>query len=207
MVTSLLSETDAREVEAAIARVERATSAQLVVAVVPQSGEHWRGRLLVSLGLGFSAAFAFLTYLPARPPVWALAIEAGVALLSFVLLRAPAIQRWLVPPRDAEEAAHRRAFQLFGERGLYGTKGRTALLIFVSELERRVVLLGDAAIHAQLGQTGWQEEVQRLVRRIREGRLRDGLLEVLTELEPKLALAAPPLADGRNELPDAVLRQ
>lgn len=207
MVISLLSEADARDVEAEVARVERATSAQLVVAVVPQSAEHWRGRVLVSLALGFVAAFLFLAYLPGRARVWALAVEASVALLSFIVLRAPSLQRWLVAPRDAEEAAHRRAFQLFGERGLYGTKGRTALLIFVSELERRVVLLGDAAIHAQLGQSGWQEEVQRLVRRIREGRLRDGLLEVLAELEPKLALAAPPLAGAENELPDAVLRQ
>ncbi len=112
----------------------------------------------------------------------------------------------MVSPRAAEHAAHSRAFQLFSERALYGTKGRTALLIFVSELERRVVLLGDAAIHAQLGQAGWDAEVQRLIRRIRERRLREGLLEVLAELEPRLARAAPRQADDTNELPDSVLR-
>jgi putative membrane protein len=109
--------------------------------------------------------------------------------------------------RDAATHAVRaRAFQLFAERGLYGTRGRTALLIFVSELEHRVVLLGDQTIHAELGQTGWDEQVALLVRHIREGRLRDGLLAVLDQLTPHLSAVAPRAADDQNELPDAVLR-
>jgi uncharacterized membrane protein len=66
--------------------------------------------------------------------------------------------------------------------------------------------LGDATIHAQLGQAGWDAEVKRLVARIRERRLREGLLEVIVELEPRLAAAAPRQPDDVNELPDAVLR-
>ena len=206
MVTSLLSDADAREVEAAIGRVERGTSAEVVVAVVPQSGEHWRGRVLVSLAWSLSAAFAVLEFLPRKPPALALLLEVAVGLGSFLVLRWAPLQRWLVSPAAAERAAHARAFQLFAEHGLHGTQGRTALLIFVSELERRVVLLGDATIHAQLGQAGWQAEVQRLVGRIRECRLRDGLLEVLAELEPRLSAVAPRKPDDANELPDAVLR-
>jgi uncharacterized membrane protein len=37
--------------------------------------------------------------------------------------------------------------------------------------------------------------------------LRDGLLEVLAELEPRLAAVAPHQPDDVNELPDSVLRQ
>src|SRR3954465_5514885 len=207
MVTSLLSDADAREVEAAVTRVERGRAAALVVAVVPQSGEHWRGRLLVSLAWAMAAAFCVLEFLPWRSPAVGLLIELVVGGLSFSVLSWQPLQRWLVSPRAAQEAAHARAFQLFAERGLYGTKGRTALLIFVSELERRVVLLGDATIHAQLGQAGWTEEVQRIISRIREGRLKDGMLEVIADLEPRLAAAAPRQADDSNELPDAVIRR
>ncbi|HYP98990.1 MAG TPA: hypothetical protein VER96_09960 [Polyangiaceae bacterium] len=207
MVTSLLSDADAREVEAAVARVESGTAAELVVAVVPRSGDHWRGRMLVSLGWAMAAAFCVLEFLPEHSPVLALLVELSVGVLSFFVLSWAPLLRWLMSPRAAQQAAHARAFQLFAERGLYGTKGRTALLIFVSELERRVVLLGDATIHAQLGQAGWTEEVQRIIRRIREGRLKDGLLEVLADLEPRLAAAAPRQPDDVNELPDAVIRR
>ena len=154
-----------------------------------------------------AAAFCVLEFLPTGSPALALLAEVAVFAGSFVVLGFRPLQRFLVSPRAAEQAAHARAFQLFAERGLYGTKGRTALLIFVSELERRVVLLGDATIHAQLGQAGWTEEVQRIIRRIREGRLKDGLLEVIADLEPRLALAAPRKADDINELPDAVIRR
>lgn len=207
MVTSLLSAADALEVEAAIARVEQGTAAQVVVAVVPRSTEHWRGRVLVSVAWGMAAAFALLEFLPHRMPVFALSLELLVGLAAYFALGWAPVQWWLVSPQAAQQAAHARAFQLFAERGLYGTRGRTALLIFVSELERRVVLLGDATIHAQLGQAGWQQESKRLIARIREGRLREGLLEVLTELEPRLAAAAPREAGSTNELPDAVIRR
>ncbi|HEX2669354.1 MAG TPA: hypothetical protein VHM25_00705 [Polyangiaceae bacterium] len=207
MVTSLLSDADAREVEAAVARVESGTAAEVVVAVVPRSADHWHGRLLVSIAWAMAAAFCVLEFWPAHGPALALAVELSVGVLSFFALGWQPLLRWLVSPRAAQQAAHARAFQLFAERGLYGTKGRTALLIFVSELERRVVLLGDATIHAQLGQAGWTEEVQRVIRRIREGRLKDGLLEVLADLEPRLAVAAPRQADDSNELSDAVIRR
>jgi putative membrane protein len=207
MVTSLLSEADARAVEAAVTRVELSTSAELVVAVVPCSAEHWRGRALVSLAWGLAAAFAVLEFGPPQQPALPLLTHLLVGLSTFFALGALPFQRWLVSAAAAESAAHARAFQLFAERGLHATRGRTALLIFVSELERRVVLLGDRTIHAELGQAGWQKEVERLVARIRQGRLRDGLLEVIAELEPRLVALAPAQQDDVNELPDAVLRQ
>jgi putative membrane protein len=206
-MSSLLSESDARDVEAAVTRVEQSTSAQVVVAVVPRSADHWQGRVLVSLAWALAAALAALHFRLWNSPVLALLVEVGVGAASFSILGFPALQRWLVSPVAAERAAHARAFQLFAERGLYGTKRRTALLIFVSELERRVVLLGDATIHAHLGEAGWQTEVVRLVAQIRAGRLRDGLLEVMAELEPRLAAVAPHQSDDVNELPDSVLRQ
>jgi putative membrane protein len=189
-----------------VTRVEQRTSAELVVAVIPKSADHWHGRVLVSVFWSFAAAFAVLEFRPGKAPALALLAELGVGLATFFVLGWPPLLRWLVSPAAAQRAAHARAFQLFAERGLYGTQRRTALLIFVSELERRVVLLGDATIHAQLGQAGWQQEVQRLIARIREGRLREGLLEVIADLEPRLVAAAPPRADATNELPDAVVR-
>jgi len=207
MVTSLLSEADARTVESAVTRVERSTAAEVVVAVVPRSADHWRGRVLVSLAWSVAAAFGVLEFWPERSPAWALGAEVAVGAVAFLALGLPTFARWLVSPAAAERAAQARALQLFAERGLHRTRARTGLLVFVSELERRVVLLGDASLHAQLGQAGWQKEVQQLVARIREGRLCQGLLEVLADLEPSLAAAAPRQADDENELPDAVVRR
>jgi putative membrane protein len=126
--------------------------------------------------------------------------------LVYVLLGQPTLQRRLLGAGEAASAVRARAFQLFAERGLHGTRGRTALLICVSELEHQVVLLGDHTIHDELGQAGWQEQVDLLVRHIRAGSLCEGLLAVLAQLTPHLARVAPRAEDDRNELPDAVIR-
>lgn len=206
MVTSLLSEADAKEVEAAVARVESETAAELVVAVVPRSGEYWQRRVLVSVAWALGAGFAFLHFAPWHEPALALLLEVVVGLSTFALASTTALRRLLLPTASAERAAQARAFQLFAERGLHGTRARTALLIFVSELEHRVILLGDRLIAERLGQQGFQEYVQLLVSHIREGRAKAGLLEVIARLEPQLIAVAPREHDDVNELSNAVLR-
>lgn len=206
MVKSLLSEADAREVEAAVARVEAQSAAEVVVAVLPQSQEYWQARALASLAWALAAGFAFLHFEPWRDPALSLVVEVLVGGATYALLGLPALKRLLLRGDAATHAVRARAFQLFAERGLYGTRGRTALLIFVSELEHRVVMLGDHRIHEELGQSGWDEEVALLVRHIQDGKLREGLLAVLSDLAPHLARVAPRAADDVNELPDAVVR-
>jgi putative membrane protein len=206
MVSSLLSEADAREVEAAVARAEGQTSAEIVVAVVPRSADYWQPRVLLALAWALASGFAYLHFAPWREPAFALLLELVTGACVFALSGLPAVQRRLISKQVAIDAASARAFQLFAERGLHGTRGRTALLVFVSELEHRVVLLGDHSVHARLGQRGWDEHVALLVSHIRRGETRAGLLAVLERLTPELAAVAPRASDDTNELPNDVLR-
>lgn len=206
MVKSILSEADAKEVEAAVARVESESAAEVVVAVVPHSQDYWQGRVLLAIGWALASGLAFLYFEPWREPGLALLVELAVGAVVFALSGSPSLRRLLVSEAAAGRAVSARAFQLFAERGLYATRGRTALLIFVSELEHRVVLLGDRGIHNELGQRGWDEQVQLLLRHIKAGQAKTGLLAVLDQLAPHLAAVAPRASDDVNELPDAVLR-
>lgn len=206
MVSSLLSEPDAREVEAAVARVESQSAAEVVVAVLPRSHDYWQGRVVLAGAWALAVGFAFLYLEPWREPAGALLLELVVGVGVFALASTAGVHRRLISRAGAEQAVRARAFQLFAERGLHGTRGRTALLIFISELERRVVILGDRTLHAEVGQSGWEEHVATLLRHIRSGQARAGLLEVLERITPQLASVAPRAADDVNELPDAVLR-
>jgi putative membrane protein len=162
--------------------------------------------VLLAVLWGLGAGFAFLHFEPWREPALALLVELLVGLSAFALSGVWWLQRLLISAALAQRAVHARAFQLFAERGLQGTRGRTGLLIFVSELERRVVVLGDRTLHEQVGQRGWDEHVELLLQHIRAGQARTGLLEVLARLTPQLALLAPRAPDDENELPDSVLR-
>lgn len=206
MVTQLLTDADARAIEAAVARIESESAAEVVVAVVPRSHDYWKGRVLLAAAWAVAAGLVFLLVEPWRDPALALLVEVVVGALAFAVSGLQPVLRLLVPSKAAAQAVQARAFQLFAERGLHGTRARTALLVFVSELEHRVVLLGDHSIDSMLGVEGWKRHVDALVARIRAGQARDGILELLGALEPQLVAVAPRTADDVNELPDAVVR-
>lgn len=206
MVSTLLSDADARAVEAAVARAESQSAAEVVVAVVPRSHDYWQGRVLLAVAWGLAAGLAFLLLEPWQEPALALVLQVAVGALAFAIAGLRPVLRLLVPRRLAEQSVQARAFQLFAERGLHGTRARTAVLVFVSELEHRVVLLGDQSVDAALGEAGWQRYVEQLVSRIRAGQARQGLVELLEQLAPQLAFIAPRGEGDVNELPDAPVR-
>jgi len=206
MVSKLLSDADAQAIEAAVARAETKSAAELVVAVVPRSDDYWQGRVVLAVAWALAAGLAFLLFAPWHEPMLAILVQLLVGSAAFAISGLRPLLRLLIPDRAAQLAVQARAYQLFAERGLHRTRARTALLIFISELEHRVVLLGDQTLDAALGQDGWNSYVQLLIERIRGGRARDGILEVIEKLEPQLTFVAPPTEDDVNELPDAPLR-
>jgi putative membrane protein len=194
-----------QRIEAAIAELEQHTRAEVVVAVVPHSTRPWVMRSLASFACGLVAALLFLDFAPALDPRLALCLELLVMLAAFALFGARPLERLLISPRAAGHEVEQHAFALFARRGLHRTRGHTGVLILLSELERRAVILGDAGIHAELGDHGWQGHVDRIVGAIRRGQAADGLVEVLGELARVLAEIAPAEAQNDNELPNTVV--
>jgi uncharacterized membrane protein len=68
------------------------------------------------------------------------------------------------------------------------------------------VVVGDHSIDQALGRAGWERYVGELTARIRAGQTRDGILDLLAQLEPQLVAVAPRSEGDVNELPDAPLR-
>jgi putative membrane protein len=202
---TLLDAAQKQRVEVAIAALEERTAAEVVVAVVPQSGRPWLARSLVAFACGLLGAWLFLELAPWVDVRWALGFEVAVTFATFALFGARPLERLLVGPALAEREVLEQAFALFARHGLHRTRGHTGVLILLSELERRAVILGDEGIHARLGEQGWRRYVERIVAAIRRGRAADGLVEVLAELADVLAELAPPEATNDNELPNAVL--
>lgn len=203
---SLVSDTEAADIEKAIARIESNTSTELVVAVVAQSHDYAAARALFAFGWTLAATLAIHYFFEDLSSWWLIPLEFPIAFAFYALLGVPALRRLTVRGALAEEAVQARAFALFAERGLHRTRDRTGLLILLSELEHRVVILGDSGIHELVGDSGWKEQVDRIVKRVREGKAAQGILESLEHLEPLLAQKAPRRHDDQNELEDRVLR-
>jgi putative membrane protein len=203
---SLLSEADGRRIEQAVRELETKSATELVVAVVPRSADYWQARLVVAVAWSLAVAHAILQFRPDVPVYLALLLEVPVGVATFALFGRGALARLLLPRGAAGEAVERRAFELFASRGLTRTRDRTGMLIFVSELEHRVVILGDRGIHERVGDAGWQEHVDYLIAAIQRGEAARGLLDVIARLGAVHAELVPKGSGDTNELPDDIVR-
>lgn len=202
---ALMDATQIAQVEAAIEAVEQKSAGELVVAVVGRSESYdlprcvgsgaWAlaSMLLVSLsGLPVGADFLLLAQLP----MW--------LLFWHVLGFSPFLRR-LSGGLHTDRVVRRRAMQLFMAHGLYKTREHSGLLIMISELEHRVVILGDTGIDQRIGKIGWQSHVDVIVQGIKRGQTSVALVSVLESLGEVLAQHFPQQPNDTNELSNRVI--
>jgi uncharacterized membrane protein len=97
------------------------------------------------------------------------------------------------------------AEKAFDRLGMTKTKDRNGILFFVVPSRRRFIVLGDAGIHAKVGQEFWDEIAGILSAEFRKKRFQEGLLRGIALAGEKLAAHFPyDAATDRNELPDDV---
>ncbi|WP_306602113.1 TPM domain-containing protein [Geothrix sp. 21YS21S-2] len=102
---------------------------------------------------------------------------------------------------DVEKAAARAFSRLHME----ATADRNGVLIFVVPSRRRFVVLGDAGIHAKVGQAFWNDVAACLTAQFARGAFTEGLVEGIHLVGVRLAEHFPWGGEAdRNELPDDV---
>lgn len=190
-------------VETAVRRIERATSAEIVVVASSRSGSY---RDLAAIA-GAGAAWLSLAVLVYSPfvflPTW-MAIEVGALGLGagWLAHRSPWLLRLLAGPARTKRQVETAAKAAFMDESVHGTRGRTGILVYASLLEERVVLIPDAGLAAKVPGGAWN--ALRFGPGPDPARLAslDGFLAGLDSLGAILAREFPAPADDRNELPD-----
>jgi uncharacterized membrane protein len=97
-----------------------------------------------------------------------------------------------------------RARQVFAELGMHRTRERNAVLIYLALADHRLAVVGDAGVHARVGDGYWDRLRDLLVERLRQGRAREGLIEAVDEVGRTLRAHFPRRPDDTNELSDQV---
>ena len=214
---ALLSEEESRRVAEAVAEAEQKTGGEIATAVIAESDDYGFRELVFALVVGvvaWSVAIAvrgpweaLLSRLFWGWDPWMLSAVQGavgmiVGLLAYYVAQIPAVDRLIVSRSAMREAVARRARRHFMEAGTYDTVDRTGILIFVSLLERRVELIADRGINAQVPTDTWNAIVVKLTEGIRAGRMADALVEAVTACGEILDGKVARRADDTNELSD-----
>jgi uncharacterized membrane protein len=127
------------------------------------------------------------------------AIEAAERRTSGEIVVSIARWFWGNPERAARHA--------FDRLGVANTRLHNGVLVFVAPRRRRLIVLPDAAIDAQLGTAFCETVVAAIAERFRAGDLTGGLVHGIELIAQQLAAHFPRGADDRNELPDGVARR
>jgi len=191
-------------VKAAVRAAEERSTGQIVPVVVERSARYeevpWIG--------GVAAAALATALLPLSPlsltaaELPFLQLAAGIA--GALVARIPVVERLLTSKRAQDWAVRERAEQAFLEHGLYRTARGTGVLVFASLRERRAVVMGDAGIHAKMGDEEWRRAVEALVAGMRRDAPADGFAEAIAVVGARLEAHFPrgPDEPRANELPD-----
>ena len=183
--------------------LKNASAAEVVVSVRRRSAGYRHANLLAGAAVAFAglAAMLFSSH-PFRlstilidPFVVGLLGGAAVELL-------PQVKRVLTPRRMRRREVERAARATFVERGIHATRDRSGLLVYISWLEREIVLVPDRGLERALATHRLDEATARLAAAMPRGGA--AVAAVLEELAPVLGAAVPRRHDDVNELPDAV---
>jgi len=104
---------------------------------------------------------------------------------------------------DPLVAAQRKFHRL----GMYKTRERNAVLVFVAPRVQKLAVVGDNAIHEKCGVEFWRRVVERMRTHFQNEKFSDALIEAVNEVGNVLARHFPKTSDDTNELPDDVIEQ
>jgi putative membrane protein len=223
----MLSEADHRRIASAVAAAEAKTSGEIVcilahevskyrevplawataVALIapplallaglrPESLTPWAQDWSAGTGAGLTLTHALEAY--GLLQVVLFAVVAGVVAL-------PPVRRVLTPSTLRRHRVHRAALQQFLATGLHLSEGRTGVVIFAAEADRRVELLADDAIHKAVGDRVWNAAIAAVQAGMKAGRPADGFVGAVELCGQALAEHFPSQGPHENALSDRLL--
>jgi uncharacterized membrane protein len=93
----------------------------------------------------------------------------------------------------------------FQRLGMYKTRERNAVLIFVAPSAHKFAVIGDNAIHDRCGGQFWQSIVDGMRKHFQNEKFSHALTEAINEIGRVLAIHFPRTSAKANELPDEIV--
>src|SRR5687768_9535946 len=113
---ALFSADDQKQIEAAIAEVEKKSATELVVAILPRSGDYRLVRAVLAGCWSLAAALLVATFWPEEGVLLPLLVQVAAGVPAYLLFGLGPLWRPLINPAQAAAEVERRAFALFAER-------------------------------------------------------------------------------------------
>lgn len=102
------------------------------------------------------------------------------------------------------EAVMDRAAFLFAELDMHRTELRNGILIYVALEDKKLAILGDAGIHAKVGDAYWEKTLATMRNSFRSGNWIEGICDGVAQVGEQLKTYFPFATSDQNELPNTL---
>jgi putative membrane protein len=188
----------------AISRAEKTTSGEIVVVVAhASSGYHFFALMCVAL-----AALAVplpLIHFTKWPIEYVYILQLVVFGLGVLVAQSERFRVAITPRRLKQARAHLCAVEQFLVQNLHTTKGRTGVLIYVSDAERYAEVIADDGIYKKVSPEMWDDLIGDLTKQIAQGTRVEGFVAAIEKCGGVLAEHFPPEPLGEDELPNHLI--
>ena len=215
----ILNEEDVKNIGKAVKKAEKNTSGEIATAFINESDDYAKYELFFALIIGF-IYFAILLMFSGKVEdaiqnlFWSYTSNYLIMFYGFstfivisifyFIANISQIDRLIVPKKVMEEKVKNRATRYFVESGVYETRDRTGILIFISVLERRIELIADSGINKKIAQSKWNDIVTHIINGVKNKKLSNNLIEAIDECGKLLSKYFPIKEDDENELVDEI---
>jgi len=187
------SEEDKQLVKSAVQELEQKTAGEMVVYFARDSDSYllacWK--LAGIFGALFLALIASLSYL------WLLPSSISILFVCFLGITAMAVgfaipyfmhslRVSFTPDHMVSHRVLTKARDIFLQEEIFNTTDRIGILIYVSELEHQVQVLGDSGINAKIQQKDWNEVLGLVIQGIKANKSAQGIADAIKKCEDLL---------------------
>jgi|JI8StandDraft_1071087.scaffolds.fasta_scaffold00599_18 putative membrane protein len=202
------TEAELGQIKSAVAEAEKATSAEIVPVFFESCGNYhdtyWKS------GIIFATLWSFLfaIYQSSAVGIWNISLQfffltqmtagiLGVIAAYFF----PPWKRLLMDRVDVKRRIQDVAFKVFLQEGIYKTKERTGMLLFMSFLEKEAVVLGDEGINKEVSPAIWEGILSQLTEGMKKGEKTTAIIQTIQSMG-NLLKQYPIKPNDTNELRD-----
>ncbi len=181
-----LTPEEEKRIETAVAEAEKSTSGEIVPFVTEQSDSYEdsvtkAGGIMLAIGLllVLTAEILFPDII-GESAVLTAAVSVISGLVGMILTSVfPGLRVIFAGRKTVNRRVYLKALEAFLSEEVFRTRDRTGILIFISQLERKVIVLGDSGISQKVKQEEWTDVVRDITEGIHSNAFTDGLVRAV----------------------------
>ncbi len=202
-----ITETEKQLIKEAVKKSEDHTSGEILPVMLEKSDFYPAAHFRLALVMGMTLSIIFYYTYDFDDPIALLWIQLPGMILGHLLAFIPFFKKLFTTKAEINEEVHQRAIEVYFNNKVSMTRDRTGIMIFVSLLERKVEVLADYGINAQVQKEYWNELVKKLVYDLGSGNKVKGMITAIETCGQTLKEKFPRKVDDSNEVSDHLITE